>query len=166
MLHIWTWQPNPGQIEHCQHFTKKHIRIVLINCRKSKLNPITKQSKNKETLKQQRAQEKVEDGPRQRCISNPRQNWAVVWRIPISAITRKPLFKFNSTTNKSHLCDKSHNLIFSFLNINMNQLKQNQNHYSISEKEYECQNNYPQAPLNVIALFLWFSCTSTSNMCI
>ena len=53
---------------------KKHIRIVLINCRNSKLNPIKKQTKNKETLKQQRAQEKVEDGPRQRCISNPRQN--------------------------------------------------------------------------------------------
>ena len=53
---------------------RKHIRIVLINRRKSKLNPITKPSKKKETLKQQRAQEKVEDGPRQRCISNPRQN--------------------------------------------------------------------------------------------
>ena len=54
--------------------TKKHIRIVLINCRNSNLNPIKKQSKNKEALKQQRAQEKVEDSPRQRCISNPRQN--------------------------------------------------------------------------------------------
>ena len=53
---------------------KNHIRIVLLNCRNSKLNPIKKQSKNKEALKQQRAQEKVEDGPRQRCISNPRQN--------------------------------------------------------------------------------------------
>ena len=49
---------------------KKHIRIVLINCRNSKLNPIKKQSKNKETLKQQTVQEKVEDGPRQRCISH------------------------------------------------------------------------------------------------
>ena len=72
---------------------KNHIRIVVIKCRNSKLNPIKKQSKNKETRKQQRVQEKVKDDPRQRCISNPRQNWAVVWRIPISAITRKPLFK-------------------------------------------------------------------------
>ena len=53
---------------------KKHIRIVLINCQNSKLNTIKKQSKNKETLKQQTAQEKVEDGPRQRCISKSRQN--------------------------------------------------------------------------------------------
>ena len=50
--------------------SKRHIRIVLINCQNSKLNTIKKQSKNKETLKQQTVQEKVEDGPRQRCISH------------------------------------------------------------------------------------------------
>ena len=39
---------------------KKHIRIVLANCENSKLNQI----------KQQTVQEKVENGPRKRCISH------------------------------------------------------------------------------------------------
>ena len=68
----------PGRIQAKSNIAnilpKKHSRIVLINCRNSELNPIKKQSKNKEALNQQRAQEKVEDDPRQRCISNPRQN--------------------------------------------------------------------------------------------
>ena len=74
MIHIWTWQLIQAKSNIANNLPKKHIRIVLKSCRNSKLNPIKKQSKNKEALKQQRAQEKVEDGPRQRCISNPRQN--------------------------------------------------------------------------------------------
>ena len=38
--------------------SKRHIRIVLINCQNSKLNTIKKQSKNKKTLKQQTGRRK------------------------------------------------------------------------------------------------------------
>ena len=45
MLHNWTGQSNQDQIEHCQPFSKKHIRIALTNCRISKLNPIKNNQK-------------------------------------------------------------------------------------------------------------------------